>query len=820
VGIGAKIETKNVKEGGLPEMKSVIVKILLWAGGAVVVLAVVLAGALFFVINSSLPQRDGKIVTAGVKDDVSVFRGEYGVPRIFASDRDDAYFSLGVVHAQDRLWQMELLRRASAGRLAEIFGEGLVPLDTYFRSKRYGEHALSATGLFTDETRRALESYNAGINSVIDSGQIPLEMRILGIEPEYWAPEHSVLVMFSLSERLSTSRRKEKFLANFARNNPTDALKELLPSIDRREIETYQSLFDGGNANLPPTEDSGTGGLAEWEEQMRVTSASNIWAHSEGGKTLLANDPHLPLELPPPWYVVRIEAPDMFLLGATIPGIPFHISAQNGHAAWGATVAGADDADLIIERLNEAGTAVLRASGESRLRSRNEIIKVKDQDDVNVTIRASDQGPIVSDYDADYARLAPAGHIVALKWNNRVNLDQSMNALYELNHSRQWLVIRNKLRQVSRPILNIMYMDERGRGGVVITGAVLSRPIIGGTVCGAIPRPGWLPEVGCADSYLEDALIPSDSSTGSPLYNANQPWPDADSWRLTYERYPDIRYQRLRHYFVDNPASPSVERFNVMQNDTVAGEAQAFLEAALPLITSGTDERLGWAHETLSGWDFHMDGDSIAATLYASWREVTFSRLLEDETGGELYPFFEHRALLTARLLRDNSAICDDITTPGTESCGEVAQFSLEETLERLDGELGDNVENWRWGNAHRAILKSAFWERIPLASSIFSFEPESSGDTYTLRRGAQIYDRHWLSNQHGAAYRGIYDIRDSSNSLFALAGGNSANPFSPHWNDQTDIWNEGSGLTFPETRDQLAAGEYDLLVITPEDGN
>ncbi len=797
-------------------------------GGTIGLLALVV-GIVVLLVWRTLPQTEGDFAVPGLAMEADLIRDGYGVPHIFAPTGEAAYSALGVAHAQDRLWQMEVLRRAGQGRLAELFGADFLRADIYLRAKGYETRARAAIEAMPPTVRRALEAYARGVNAVIETGARSPEMLLLGAEPEPWRIADSVLAVFAISENLSPAQGRERALAALARRLPPERLVELIPTMDAAEAARYRALFDG---EVAPAGDSapGTAGRVEAIDlglgpgTGLIASASNVWASGQGAGRVLANDPHLALQLPQIWYLARLETPHLAVRGATLPGVPFHVSGQSRHMAWGVTVAGADDADYVIERPSADGTAVLRPGGARvPLEERVERIAVKGAEPVSVRLRFSDRGPILSDSHPDVAALAPDGHLVSLDWTAEAPVDRTMTALHALSHARDWEPVRQRLRGVTRPILNVMAIAADGTLGHTIAGAIPHRPGAGDTVCGLVPRPGWESQEGCGEGLMPEARIPrTESGDGMPLYNANQPWPEGTNWRLAALRYPGVRAARIRSLLDAEPA-PSVERFAAMQRDTHARDAVDFLAAVLPLVAGGAadaDERVRWARERLAAWDFHADREKVAPMLYAAWREMLFRDLIGDETAGRLFPFWEQRAGLVTRLIAAESAFCDDIRTDGQESCAAIARRALGRALDRLEETLGGDRAGWRWEMAHRARLESPFWRRIPVVGDLTAVELGTGGDSYTLNRAAPLYSEtlgpDWLADQHGPGYRGVYDLVDPAESRFVLAGGNSGNPFGGHWADQSGLWQRGEAIALDGSAETLLRAGGARLRLMP----
>ncbi|MBF0375770.1 MAG: penicillin acylase family protein, partial [Alphaproteobacteria bacterium] len=414
-------------------------------------------------LGRSLPVVEGRLAVAGLRAPVEVARDRHGIPRITAGGPHDAYFALGFVHAQDRLWQMEAQRRLGAGRLAELVGEAAVPTDRFMRILGLYRLAEGSLAAMSPEARAVFEAYAAGVNAFLAQGRtLPPEFLVLRHRPEAWAPADSLVWGRLMAMRLSGNWREELLRARL----PAEKARMLWPDYPADGPTTLDTALDGAAERL----------LAAMPEAVRPVLASNVWVlggrHTHSGKPLLVNDPHLPFEAPVLWYLARLEMPGLSLTGATVPGVPLHLLGQNGAAAWGITTTHGDTMDLFVEReaAGGDGRAYQTPDGPLPFATRDEVIRVRDGADVVVTVRATRHGPIVVE-DPPMALSATA----------LLEGDRTAEAIWRINHAGSWAEF------VHTPQQNIAWAGSDGTIGFVVAGRVPRRKAGDGT----LPRSGW-----------------------------------------------------------------------------------------------------------------------------------------------------------------------------------------------------------------------------------------------------------------------------------------------------------------------------------------
>ncbi len=787
----------------------------LWRGLAALLVLIVAAGiGAWLYARASLPVLEGRVDVAGLAGEAEILRDRHGIPHIRARSEDDAYFALGYVHAQDRLFQMEMLRRIPAGRLSEAVGEAGLKADKFMRllgARRLAEASLKH---MRPDTRAALEAYARGVNAWLDTreGPLPPEFAILGIDPEPWTPTDSLGWGALMSLQLSGNWSGELLRARL--------LKTLTPAqID----DLYPGYPDTGPVTLPkaaalyprlPLERM----LAAlpWPTPTART-ASNEWvvagAHTDTGKPILANDPHLGFSAPNLWYLARIEAPGFIVAGATVPGVPFHLLGHNGRIAWGFTTTTADQRDLFIEKLAPGDpNSYMTPEGPVPFAVRSETIRVKGGGDVKLEIRSTRHGPVLSDVLDDDDRIAGEGFVVAAAATFLREDNVTAQAVYRLNRATGWESFKSALRDWQAPVQNIVFADTAGNIGFYAPGLVPLRK----QGDGYLPAPGWSGAWDWAGTIPFEDLPQAYNPTDGVLYNANN--------RITGPDYPhfisrdwDAPYRARRLAQLLAQQGPmTLDRAAAMQADTVSLAAVDLLPLLLTAKASTDRERA--AMRVLRGWDRKMDRTEAAPLIYTAWVTELTRLLAMDELGKLAKTYRRVRPPAIRRMMTARPEWCDDISTKDRkETCAEIAGSALTAALDRIEAKLGADIDGWQWGALHKARFSHRLFDFIPGLGRLTAIEIATSGGDYTLNRGTPLPAASGdFRHIHGAGFRAIYDLSNLEASRFIQATGQSGHPLSPHWRDLNRPWRDFQWLTLSRDRKKVLANGGRVLTLAP----
>lgn len=797
-----------------PVIRRPVIRRIATALLAIVLLAVLVpslaAGGFLLWMRTQMPTTRGTVAVPGLDQPVEILRDTHAIPHIFAATERDGYFALGYVHAQDRLWQMETMRRAGAGRLAELFGtrfgDWALRLDRSMRTLGLYRQAESIYREMPPDVRAVFDAYAAGVNAYLATRTeaLPIEFQLLGDTPEPWRPADSVVWSKMMALQLSSNVYEELFRAR--------AMKRLSP-------DRLQDLFPGSPPGAPVTlsvqlNDGDIRHALEALPRLGFNTASNEWVLSgertTTGKPILANDPHLGLEAPILWYLARIETPTLSLAGATVPGVPLHLLGHNAHVAWGFTTTGSDTQDLFVEKIDPKDPGrYLTPGGSEPFVTRRETIKVAGQPDETLTVRETRHGPVLTSPDVE--GVAAEGQVLALAFTGLSARDTSAEALYRLNHAANATAVRKALSLYVAPQQNIVYADTDGTIGFLSPGLVPIRKAGDGRV----PVPGWSGEYDWTGHIPFDELPRAVNPPSGQFVNANNavvgpgyPHPLTADWAPAY------RAERIVEMLGTRRHSP--EEVAAEQMDTLSLAARRLLPLMLTLRPD--TPMAADAVARLKLWDGRMARDRPEPLIFAWWLRELTRALFADELGPSFAPYWSQRADAVAHVLTDAPGWCDDVATPAKETCADALSSSLDAALSSVEQRHGGTLADWRWGEEHRAALNHRLFDRIPVLKNLFDLSIPADGGAFTVNRGdTRVRDPDQpFADVHGAGYRAVYDLADLGNSRFIIATGESGNPLSPHWGDLVRGWRDGGTLRLAGDRGTLAANGADLLTLTP----
>lgn len=771
-------------------------------------------GGLFLWMRGQQPQTNGTIALPGLDTPVEVARDAHGVPHIFATNERDAYRALGYVHAQDRLWQMETMRRAGSGRLAELIGtkagDFAVRNDRLMRTLGVRRSAEAMVATLSAQARDAFEAYAEGVNGYLKTRPeaLPIEFQILRHTPEPWTPADSLVWAKLMALQLSGNYRDELFRARL---------------LDRLTPQQLDDLFPPDPPGSPVTLATELRGLNLQQQMQRILAAlpdlgfdtaSNEWAltgaRSSTGKPIVANDPHLGLDAPILWYLARIVTPDLTLAGPTVPGVPLHILGHNGKVAWGFTTTHSDTQDLFVEKLDpQDPTRYATPDGTLPFETRTETIRIDGQPDETLTVRETRHGPVISDLEG----ATPSGHVLALSFPGLSDDDSSAEALYRLNHAENAEGVREALRLHVAPQQNVVYADRMGEVGLISPARVPIRR----KGDGRVPVPGWTGEYDWTGFLPYYALPQAVNPPSGQFVNANNAIVGADyPYRIASEWPDPSRAKRIVEML--GSGRHSVEDVARQQMDVVSLPARELLPELLKYpVPRGMAAD---AAALLKGWDGSMARDRPEPLIFEAWLRELVRVVFADELGPDFASYWDLRPAALARVLRERPQSCDDSGTSATESCGDAIAAALTDALTALEKRHGSTVSRWRWGDEHRAALKHRMLAGLPLIGGWGDLSIETDGGFFTVNRGTtRVRDAAApFAHVHGAGYRGVYDLADLDNSRFVIATGQSGNPLSRHWGDLVTLWRDGGALRLSGDRGTLTAAGAEVLTLTPRD--
>ncbi|MFA6574984.1 MAG: penicillin acylase family protein [Nocardioides sp.] len=840
---------------------------------AVALVLLLVAGLATFVVlaRRPLPQTSGKLELPGLEAEVEVVRDEHGIPQLYGDSMADLMRAQGYVHAQERFFQMDVRRHATAGRLAEMFGEDALESDLYVRTMGWRRVAARELALIEPDTRAALEAYADGVNAFLaesSPSEIALEYTVLnagGLDyrPEEWTAVDSLAWLKAMAWDLRGNMVEEidRVLTMDAVGAERAAeLYPAYPSGEHAPIVGQGAVVDGvfeqdattgGTRNPQRTPftaaqrapfarlQAGLDRLPSWLGRGEGVG-SNSWVvdgdHSATGEPLLANDPHLGVGLPGVWMQMGLhcrelsEACPLDVSGVTFSGVPGVIIGHNADIAWGFTNLGPDVTDLFVERV-EGDT--WRYDGKARpLQVRTETIEVADGDDVELTVRATAHGPILSDVDdvlADVAEVAPVErppadeYAVSLAWT-ALQPGTTADAVLALNLATDWDSFRSAIADFGVPAQNIVYADREGHIGYQASGRV---PIRKSGNDGVLPSAGWRPENDWTGEFVPYDGLPNvlDPEAGF-VVTANQAVIDDESYPyfLTDDWDRGYRSERLRFLLGErlvDGGDLSVEEMLQLQLDDRNPMAPVLTPYLLDVRL-----RRGYAsagQRLLADWDFRQGADSGAAAYYnVTWRNL-LEQTFHDELPEETWPDGGQRWMGVMERLLDqpNSPWWDDVTTDTeVETRDDVIRDALLAARNELTSRQAPNPDDWSWGHLHRLELRSSTLGE----SGVGLVERMFNRGGWEVAGGNAIVDANGWDAAEGYAVvwapsvRMVVSLADFDDSRWVNLTGVSGHPFSEHYTDQTDVWAEGGTLPWGFSRDAVVEAGADTLTLVPAD--
>ncbi len=819
----------------------VILKWLLRAAGGLVALALVAVVIVYMLLARSLPDYDKRLAVEGVSDPVEIVRDNANVPHIFGESDADTFFGLGYAHAQDRLWQMTMMRRTVQGRLSEVFGPRTVKIDTTLRRFDLYNLARASVAAQDAKTLAALKAYSDGVNARLTEinrealGRGAPEQFMFNAPVAPWQPADSIalikLMAVQLSGHLSEEVLRARVSLALEDENRLDDLLPDAPGGGIAALPDYASMVPGAKFAHTAEAKPPVHPLSPFKERA-FAGASNAWAaapdRAASGGTLLANDPHLGFSAPSIWYLARLELETGGVIGGTIPGIPAILTGRSARLGWGLTSSYLDDQDVFIERLNpDDPNQYLTPDGWAPFRSARSIVEVKDADPVTLTLRWTENGPVLPGSHYNLGEVTPRGHVAAVSWTALSGEDTTMTAAVRLMQAQSVAEALEGTRLFVAPSQNLTVADETGIA-LKLIGAMPRRDARHESE-GRMPARGWIAEnrwQGMLPTAANPEFI---DPSGGILGNTNnkivdRPFPMhvSHNWGDTQRihRWRELMQRREVH---------TRDSFIEAQLDTVSFTARSLL----PLIGAdlwftgeaapeGTPERLRQrALELLADWNGEMNEHLPEPLIYAAWMRSLMKRLIEDDLGPLVRDFDHPEPVFIERVFRDvdgASAWCDVRHSAARETCTDIARMALDDALIWISERYGRSLESLRWGDAHQATHDHQVLGEVPLLRYFVNIRQSTSGGDNTLlrgrTRGAEGPDP--FQNVHGAGYRGVYDFADPDSSVFITSTGQSGHFLSRHYDDLAQLWRRGEYIPMSLDEGLARAAAVGVTVLEP----
>lgn len=819
------------------------------------ILAVIGAGLGVITVRRSFPVVDGNLQVAGLVAPVDIYRDAAGIPQINAANQHDLFFAQGFVHAQDRFWQMDFWRHLSAGRLAEMFGEGQVETDLALRTLGWRRVAQQELDVADARTRAILEAYAAGVNAYLaerQGSELSLEYAILGVlspdySPEPWQALDSMTWAKVMAWDLGGNMDDEIEKAIFLQSLTAEQVAELTPGYpaDGPRIVTHlQNARTSADMNASDLSLAGMIQPALYEITSKLEKVpsmlgergvglgSNSWAingkRSATGLPILANDPHLGVQMPSIWYEIGMHCAPVSaecpfeVTGFSFAGAPGVIIGHNARIAWGFTNVGPDVQDLFIEKINPDNPDQYEVNGVWQdMILVEESIRVAVGEEVPLKVRYTRNGPIISEtyglleeFNERSGIELPQNYALSLRWT-ALDTGNPFPAVLLFNQAQNWEEFRAAARDFVAPAQNLLYADVDGNIGYQMPGNIPIRAQGDGT----IPVPGW------TDEFQWRGYIPFDElpftlnppegyivTANNAVVGEEYPYLITSTWDYGY------RAQRIIE-LIETAAGPlSLEDMQSFQADNKNLNAEYLVPILLAVPLN--NNRLEAGRALLKDWDFQDHMDSAPAGLFAAFWKHLLTRTFADELPEDYLPDGNSRWIMVFQQLamKPDSPWWDDQTTPAVEQRNDIFVAALEAAIDELEGTLGKDPQSWRWGQMHTVLFQNASLGKsgIALIEALFNRGPfETSG-------GASIINATgWKANKGYTvtslpSMRMLIDLGNLDNSLTIHTTGESGHAFHPNYIDMADDWRMIRYHAMLWSQAQVEAGATHRLQLLP----
>ena len=801
----------------------------------IIVLVITLTGLTTYTVRKSFPQENGSIAIPGLEGEVKVLRDEWGIAQVYAASDHDLFLAQGYVTAQDRFWQMDFWRHIGSGRLSEMFGESQLEKDRFLRTmgwKKIAEQEFAET--LDDSTKANLQAYAEGVNAYLETHQgsaLSLEYAVLKLlnrdySPEPWQPIHSILWGKVMAYDLSTNLGDEIERTILLKSFPKSRVDELFPAYPqdfpvilpefKLAEKTQEDLENTSLPSLLALKDitpelksiaTNMGGIEEILGATGMGVGSNSWVISgkrtATGKPILADDPHLAVQMPSIWYEIGLHCTTGItnncpynVTGFSFPGVPGIIVGHINRIACGVTNVMSDTMDLYIEKINPQNPNQYEMNGKwVDMQLVKEEIKVASQEPVNQIVRYTQHGPIISDvfsplqkFDENSSVQIPRNYAVSLRWN-ALEPSRLIAATQEINRSQNWQDFRAAASKFEIAAQNLIYADVDGNIGYQMPGKTPIRK----KGDGRYPVPGWNNQYDW-QSYIDFEELPHS-------FNPQQGYIITANNAVVDESYPYIitkdwvrgyRAKRIDE-IISNTKSPlSLADIELIQADNLDLNARDLI----PIIQSMTFDNpvVENARQLLLNWDLKLEIKSPESAIFETFWKKLLTLTFNDELPSDYRPDGSDRwyAVVKNLAAQPNNLWWDNRNTPELENRDEIFKLAFIEAVDELENSLGSNTEKWNWGKLHQINFRNVTLVKsgVFLIEKLFNrviYKAAGDGETVNANR--------WKANQssfevtHIPSFRMILDLAEFDNSQAIHSTGQSGHAFNRHYTDMIEPW-------------------------------
>ena len=768
-------------------------------------------------LYSLTPNYEGERFLNQLSDNVQVYYDDYGIPHIYALSEKDALRTLGYVQAQDRLWQMELLRRISAGELSEVFGEELLETDKLFLAlgiDDYSKKTVKDLDLNSDYVQLA-EAYLDGINQFIEEGPTPLEFYLTGIEKRPFVLKDVYNTIGYMAFSFAMAHKTDPLLTSIKGKLGEAYLQDLSigTTANSTLIKNYNSLTDSTHFSLSTSLYKALAKLP-----LPQFEGSNSWVIAPGktknDKVILANDPHIGFAQPSVWYEAHISTPTYKKYGYHLAGMPYPLLAHNRQLAYGITMFENDDVDFYYEETNPDNPVSYKTeNGWEDYSYIEKTIKVKGEDDVKFTIKSTRHGAILN----DVLEGITDEKLVAISWIYTKLENKLLSALYGISHSETQRTFKSHLADIHAPGLNIMYGDAEGNIAWWATAKLYEMPDSTNTKFILNGSDGKQDRIG----YLDFSQNPqAENPPWNYVYSANNQ-PDSIAGKFYPGYYlPQNRAKRIVS-LLEPKSDWDLESTSKMITDVTSSMNPSIaINMSKDIDISNLEDAHIKLLDALGKWKGEAEVTSVEPTIFHRWvfymLEYTFKDELGDALFGQLLNTHFHKRLLAPLVGNENSIWWDNIeTTAIVETQKSILQESFEKAIQSLTNEFGSNVSNWTWGKVHTLEHKHPLGE-VQALRKYFNVGPfPVNGTREVINNMAFTYDETGAYRvTSGPSTRRVIDFSDIENSISILPTGQSGNPFSSHYDDQAKMFVNGEFRKMMMNKEEIIKTKKSLLTF------
>ena len=773
----------------------------------------IIGGYIFYnSLTESLPVYEGELHASSLKSEVKIYFDSLAVPYIFAEDDEDVAFTLGYLHARERMFSMDIVRRAGEGRLSEVFGAETVPFDRMFRTVGLSRTAEMIKEKMNPDGLKLLEAYSRGVNFYLEEkkNKYPVEFDVLGYQPEKWKPEHSIIVIRMMAWELNLGWWTDLAFTKLVQKLGEEKVKEVLPDYPENaptiippEIKKFSMI----NNNFIETDKS----FRKFIGMTGTHLGSNNWVvnsqMSASGEPIIANDPHLAYRAPGIWYAVVIKSPSWNAAGVTLPGVPGIVIGKNDNISWTLTSIMTDETDFYFETLDSSKTKYLLDGSWNELEIIEDTIKVRDVGGIPIEIKSTHRGPIISGihpynfvFNNDEATYPP----ISMRWLGNEFSDE-MDAFLQINKASNWNEFKSAVEKFNIPGQNFVYADSEGNIGYVFGGALPIRSTNTTTFLfdGSDSKNDW-------KGFVPRSELPYlFNPTANYIATANNKVVKDFKYHITNLWEPSSRIEKITE-LLQTKSKHSVEDYMNYQSDIYSPYAKTIVPYILDAFKDAEvkDKNLAQSLQLLREWNYEMDKYQQAPAIFLTFFDKLMKNIYLDEMGEDLFNQYVFLANVPYRnilelLQKPSSPWYNDIKKNERKNRDDVIRQSFSEALDELEKTISKDVKDWQWGTLHTVTFKHLFSGVSGLLDNVINIGPyEISGDgttifntEYAFSESIEEYPlfRHdQFDCELGPSMRFVYDFAEPNMFYLILTTGQSGNIFSDYYNDQTKLFLSG----------------------------